>query len=72
MGISHSSQVVPWRVSDIVYVSVIGPIMLCALIEWFLWLSAFCYCLCKAFSKADRWSTRFLVILMLTLFVILR
>ncbi|KAK5944467.1 hypothetical protein PMZ80_003749 [Knufia obscura] len=61
-----------WRVVDIVYISIVGPIMICALIEWFLWISAFCYCLCKAFKKADHWSTRLLVVFMLLLFIILR
>ena len=68
---SVQSQV-GWNVVDIVYLSMVGPIMVCALVEWFLWLSAFCYCLSKAFKKADHWSSRLLVILMLLLFVILR
>ena len=61
-----------WRVEDIVYVAIVSPIMVCAMVEWFLWLAAFLYCLGKAFKKADHWSTRLLVVLMTLLFTILR
>ena len=46
--------------------------MLAAFLEWFLWLAAFCYCLVKAFRKADHWSSRVLATVMIILFVVLR
>lgn len=46
--------------------------MLAAFLEWFLWLAAFCYCLWKAFRKAERMSGRFLAVIMTVAFVSLR
>lgn len=69
MAITGSKE---WKVVDIIYISIVAPIMLCALLEWFLWLAAFCYCLCKAFKKAENVSTKILVCFMLFLFVGLR
>jgi len=46
--------------------------MLAAFIEWFLWLAAFCYCLWKAFRKAENWCTRILAIAMMIFFVTVR
>lgn len=54
--------------SQIIYVSVIGPVMLAAFFEWFLWLAAFLYCLIKVFQKADHWSIRVLAVIMMVLF----
>ena len=62
----------PWTVKEIVYISVVGPVLLAALLEWFLWLAAFSYCLWKAFRKADHWSQRLLAILVAFVLVILR
>ncbi|OJJ49877.1 hypothetical protein ASPZODRAFT_163924 [Penicilliopsis zonata CBS 506.65] len=61
-----------WPVQDIVYVSIIGPVMLAALLEWFLHLAAFVYCLCKVYRKADHWSVKVLAVLMIVLFITLR
>lgn len=57
---------------QIIYMLIVGPVMLAALLEWFLWLAAFCYCLAKAYSKSQRWSERVLAILMIILFVAMR
>ena len=54
------------------YISVIGPVMIAALLEWFLWLAAFCYCLWKVFCKAKGWRTRALAIMMTLFFVMFR
>lgn len=62
----------PWPTKDIIYVSVIGPLMLAALLEWFLWVAAFLYCIVKVFQKADTISIRILSILFGILFFLLR
>jgi len=46
--------------------------MLAAFFEWFLWLSAFLYCLFKVYRKAENTSTRVLAILMAIVFTLLR
>ena len=58
--------------SQIIYVSIICPVMLAAFFEWFLWLAAFLYCLIKVFQKADHWSIRVLAVIMMVLFSALR
>lgn len=58
--------------TKIVYLSLVGPILLAALLEWFLWLAAFCYCLGKAFKKADHWSQQVLAVVMILFFVTFR
>ncbi|KAG0129649.1 chitin synthase-domain-containing protein [Tuber indicum] len=62
----------PWAVSEIVYCSIMGGVMLAALLEWFLWLAAFLYCLVKVFQKADAWHIRALAIVMMVLFTAFR
>jgi chitin synthase len=57
---------------QIVYVACVGPILLAALLEWFLWLAAFIYCLVKACRKADHWSQRFLAIALIVFFLLMR
>lgn len=57
---------------QIIYVSILGPVMLAAFFEWFLWLAAFLYCLIKVFQKADHWSVRVLAVIMMVLFSALR
>lgn len=52
--------------------SVIGPVMVAAFLEWFLWLAAFCYCLWKVYRKAENWRTRILAIAMSLFFVAFR
>lgn len=58
--------------SQIVYCSIMGVVMLAALLEWFLWLAAFLYCLVKVFQKADKWHIRVLSVIMMLLFSALR
>ncbi|KAF2265934.1 hypothetical protein CC78DRAFT_168462 [Lojkania enalia] len=58
----------PWPTKDIVYVGIVGTIMLAALLEWFLWLAAFLYCLVKVFQKAEHWSVRVMAVIMMFLF----
>ncbi|KAF2750238.1 glycosyltransferase family 2 protein [Sporormia fimetaria CBS 119925] len=62
----------PWPTKDIVYVAIVGSVMLAALLEWFLWLAAFLYCLVKVFQKAETISTRILALIMMFLFTALR
>lgn len=64
-----------WPVKDIVYVSIIGGVMLAALLEWILWLLAFLYCLVKVYHKASgdkRWGIRVLAVINMIVFVALR
>jgi len=58
----------PWKVSEIVYCSIMGVVMMAALLEWFLWLAAFLYCLVKVFQKAEKWHIRVLSVIMMVLF----
>jgi chitin synthase len=46
--------------------------MLAALLEWFLWVAAFTYCLVKVFQKAETMSVRLLSIFFGILFFCLR
>ena len=46
--------------------------MLAALLEWFLWVAAFLYCLVKVFQKAETLSVRLLAIFFGFLFFCLR
>ena len=62
----------PWPVRDIVYVSIMGTVMIAAFLEWFLWLAAFVYCLIKCFQKAEHWTIRVLVVVVMVLFTALR
>ncbi|KAJ5826715.1 Fungal chitin synthase [Penicillium robsamsonii] len=61
-----------WATKDIIYLSIVGPLMLAALFEWVLWLSAFIYCLIKVWMKADHWSIRVLAVVMMFLFTLIR
>ncbi|KAK4145893.1 glycosyltransferase [Dichotomopilus funicola] len=61
-----------WPVSDIVYTSIVGLVMLAALLEWFLWIAAFLYCLWKVFVKAEHWTVRVLAIFIGLAFTLLR
>ena len=62
----------PWPVKDIVYVSIVGSIMLAALLEWILWLCAFLFCLAKVVQKAENWSVRVLAVTNMIFFVAMR
>ncbi|KAE8139776.1 chitin synthase-domain-containing protein [Aspergillus pseudotamarii] len=53
-------------------VSIIGPLMLAAFVEWFLFLAAFLYCLVKVFQKAEHWSIKILAVAMMIIFTLLR
>ena len=57
---------------QIVYVSIMGPVMLAAFLEWFLWLAAFLYCLVKVFQKAESTSIKVLAVLNMIAFTALR
>lgn len=57
---------------QIIYVAIVGPVMLAALFEWVLWLVAFLFCLVKVYTKADHWSVRFLAVVIMILFTLLR
>ena len=46
--------------------------MLAALLEWFLWVAAFTYCLVKVFQKAETISVRLLAVFFGILFFLLR
>lgn len=46
--------------------------MLAALLEWFLWVAAFLYCLVKVYQKAETLSIRILAIVMMFAFTALR
>ncbi|EPE02337.1 glycosyltransferase family 2 protein [Ophiostoma piceae UAMH 11346] len=62
----------PWPVHDIVYTSIVGLLMIAACLEWFLWIAAFLYCLCKVFRKAEHWTVNVLAILVGVAFTLLR
>ncbi|KAK3905455.1 transferase-like protein [Staphylotrichum tortipilum] len=61
-----------WPVSEIVYTAIVGVVMLAALLEWFLWIAAFLYCLWKVFVKAEHWTVRLLAVLVGVAFTLLR
>lgn len=57
---------------QIVYTSIVGTIMLAALLEWFLWLAAFLYCLFKVYQKSEHWSVNVLAVVVGIVFTLLR
>ncbi|ODH43673.1 chitin synthase D [Paracoccidioides brasiliensis] len=61
-----------WATKDIIYVSILGPFLVAAFLEWFLWLAAFLYCLGKVFVKADHWSIKVLAVVMMVFFTAFR
>lgn len=61
-----------WLRADIIYVSIVGAVMLLALLEWLLWLLAFLFCLAKVIRKADSWSVRILAVLNMGFFTAMR
>ena len=54
------------------YTSIVGLVMIAAVLEWFLWIAAFMYCLVKVFQKAEHWTVRMLSIIVGTAFLLLR
>ncbi|CAJ2512289.1 Uu.00g053040.m01.CDS01 [Anthostomella pinea] len=61
-----------WPVHEIVYTAIVGLVMVAALLEWFLWLAAFMYCLVKVYQKAEHWTIRVLAVVIGLLFCGLR
>ncbi|KAG6365855.1 hypothetical protein INS49_000031 [Diaporthe citri] len=61
-----------WAVKDIVYTSIVGVVMLAALLEWFLWIGAFLYCLWKVFRKSEHWTVNVLAVVVAVAFLLLR
>ncbi|KAI1113652.1 family 2 glycosyltransferase [Nemania sp. NC0429] len=61
-----------WPVHEIVYTAIVGVIMLAAVLEWFLWIAAFMYCLYKVFRKAEHWTIRVLAVIISIVFVAFR
>ncbi|KAL5361790.1 chitin synthase-domain-containing protein [Aspergillus floccosus] len=57
---------------EMVFVSIIGPLMLAAFVEWILFLIAFLYCLAKVYQKAEHWSIKVLAFIMMILFASFR
>jgi chitin synthase len=55
-----------------VYTSIVGVVMLAALLEWFLWIGAFLYCLWKVFRKSEHWTVNFLAVVVAVAFLLLR
>ncbi|KAF3768173.1 family 2 glycosyltransferase [Cryphonectria parasitica EP155] len=62
---------VHWAVKDIVYTAIVGLVMLAALLEWFLWIGAFMYCLWKVFRKSEHWTVNILAVLISVGFLLL-
>jgi len=69
----------PWQSTQrrysslqIVYVSIIGCVLSAAFLEWFLWLAAFLYCLVKVYIKAEHWTIKFMAVIMMIGFTLLR
>lgn len=46
--------------------------MCAALVEWFLWMAAFIYCLCQVYRKAEHWTINVLAVGVGTAFVLFR
>ncbi|KAI1877545.1 hypothetical protein JX265_003553 [Neoarthrinium moseri] len=61
-----------WPVHEIIYTVIVGIVMLAALLEWFLWIAAFLYCLVKVFQKAEHWTIRVLAVIIAILFTLFR
>ncbi|KAI0548329.1 family 2 glycosyltransferase [Xylaria curta] len=61
-----------WPVHEIIYTAIVGVIMLAAILEWFLWIAAFLYCLYKVFRKAEHWTIRVLAVIISILFLAFR
>ncbi|ROW15245.1 hypothetical protein VPNG_02945 [Cytospora leucostoma] len=61
-----------WAVKDIVYTAIVGVVMLAAILEWFLWIGAFMYCLWKVFRKSEHWTVNVLAVVIGVAFLSLR
>lgn len=56
----------------IVYTAIVGVVMLAAVLEWFLWIGAFMYCLWKVFRKSEHWTVNVLAVIIAVAFLLLR
>ncbi|KAI0203983.1 family 2 glycosyltransferase [Astrocystis sublimbata] len=61
-----------WPVHEIIYTAIVGVIMVAAVLEWFLWIAAFLYCLYKVFRKAEHWTIRVLAVIIAIFFLAFR
>ena len=57
---------------QIVFIAILTPVVLAAFLEWVLWLGAFLFCFLKVYQKADNWGIRFLAIVMMVFFIVMR
>ena len=55
-----------------VYTGIVGIVMAAAVLEWFLWIAAFMYCLWKVFWKSEHWTVRALAVVVGMVFLLLR
>lgn len=66
----------PWQwltsSTQIVYTAIVGVVMLAAILEWFLWIGAFMYCLWKVFRKSEHWTVNLLAVVVGVAFLSLR
>ncbi len=69
---STALSIIETKSCQIVYTAIVGVVMLAALLEWFLWIAAFLYCLWKVFAKAEHWTVRLLAVLVGVAFTLLR
>lgn len=49
-----------------------GPVVLAAFLEWFLFIAAFDYCLVKVIQKAEHWTVRLVGALVMIVFTCFR
>ncbi|KAK4631219.1 Chitin synthase D [Fulvia fulva] len=63
-----------WPIADIIYVAFVAPVMLMALLEWWLLLLGFLYCFWKVYWKADenKWTVRIMAIVQATWLICIR
>ncbi|KUL88685.1 hypothetical protein ZTR_05066 [Talaromyces verruculosus] len=61
-----------WSVADVVYITLVTPLILAAFAEWFLWLGAFLFGLVNVYRKAEHWTTRVIAVFIMILFSMLR
>ncbi|EME47734.1 glycosyltransferase family 2 protein, partial [Dothistroma septosporum NZE10] len=68
------SVTAPWPTADIIYVAFVAPVMLMALLEWWLLLLGFLYCFWKVYRKADehKWRVRTMAVLQAAWLIIIR
>ena len=57
---------------QIAFITILTPVVLAAFLEWVLWLGAFLFCFLKVYQKADSRGIRFLAIVMMVFFIVMR